>query len=149
MAANYNFTPNLINEFRFGFTWDTTGSTNPFDGPGFANSSGLQGLQNLFFNGISELDFNQLTSLNGDRLASTTKSRTFQYVDSVSWVKGHHSMKYGLDIRHIEALTPLGFFGADNYSTFAYNTGHNFTGLGVTPGQEFADFLIGTPQATA
>jgi len=149
VAANYNFTPNLINEFRFGFTWDTTGTTNSFNGPGFANSTGLQGLQNLFFNGISELDFNQLTSLTGDRLASTTKSRTFQYVDSVSWVKGHHSMKYGLDIRHIEALTPLSFFGADNYGTFAFNTGHNFTGLGVTPGQEFADFLIGTPQGTA
>jgi len=149
LAANYNFTPRLLNEFRFGFTWDTTGTTNAFNGPGFAASTGLQGLQNLFFNGISEFDFNQLTNFNPDRIASTTKSRTFQYVDSVSWSKGSHDLKFGLDIRHIEALTPLSFFGADNYGTFVYNTGHNFTGLGVTPGQEFADFLIGTPQGTA
>jgi hypothetical protein len=149
VAGNYNFTSHIVNEFRFGFTFDTNGTTNGFNGQGFAQSSGLQGLQNLFFNGVSELDFNYVTSLNGDRLASTTKSRTFQYLDGLSWTKGQHNMKFGLDIRHIEAVTPLSFFGADNYGTFVYNTGHNFTGLGVTQGQEFADFLIGTPQGTA
>ena len=149
IAGNYNFTPRIVNEFRFGFTLDTLGTTNPFDGPGFAKSTGLQGLQNLFFNGIPELDFHYLYSLNGDRLASTGKSRTFQYLDGLTWSKGSHDIKFGLDVRHIEALTPLSFYGADNYGTFAFNTGHNFTGLGVTPGQEFADFLIGTPQGTA
>ncbi|MBB6145960.1 hypothetical protein HNQ77_003930 [Silvibacterium bohemicum] len=149
VAGNYNFTPRLINEFRFGFTLSTLGTTNGFNGPGFAQASGLQGLQNLFYDGVSELDFTYLTSLNADRLNNTTKSRTFQYLDGVTWSKGSHDMKFGLDIRHIEAITPLSFFGADNYGTFAYNTGHNFTGLGVTPGQEFADFLIGTPQGTA
>jgi hypothetical protein len=149
VAGSYNFTPHIVNEFRFGFTLDTNGTTNGFNGQSFAQSSGLQGLQNLFFNGVSELDFNYLTNLNGDRLASTTKSRTFQYLDGLSWTKGQHNMKFGLDIRHIEAVTPLSFFGADNYGTFVYNTGHNFTGLGVTQGQEFADFLIGTPQGTA
>ncbi|MBW4027938.1 MAG: TonB-dependent receptor [Acidobacteria bacterium] len=143
IAANYNFSANLLNEFRFGFTLDTTGTTNGFNGTGFATSTGLQGLQNLFYNGISELDFNYLSSLNADRLASTTKSRTFQYTDNLSWSKGNHSFKFGLDIRHIEAITPLGFFGADNYGTFAFNQKPNFTG------QEFGDFLIGTPQATA
>jgi hypothetical protein len=149
VAGNYNFTPRLINEFRFGFTLATIGTSNSFDGQAFAQSSGLQGLQNLFYNGLSELDFNYLTSLNGDRLASTTKSRTFQYLDGLTWSKGSHDMKFGADVRHIEAITPLSFFGADNYGTFYYSTGHNFTGLGVTQGQEFADFLIGTPQATA
>ena len=149
VAGNYNFTPRIVNEFRFGFTLDTYGTTNGFDGPGFAKSTGLSGLQNLFFNGVSELDFNYLTSLNADRLNNTSKSRTFQYLDGLTWSKGSHNMKFGLDIRHIEAITPLSFFGADNYGTFVYNTGHNFTGLGVTQGQEFADFLIGTPQGTA
>jgi hypothetical protein len=149
VAGNYNFTPRIINEFRFGFTLDTYGTTNGFNGPGFAQSTGLQGLQNLFFDGVSELDFNFLTSLNADRLNNTNKSRTFQYLDGLTWSKGSHDMKFGADIRHIEAITPLSFFGADNYGTFAFNTGHNFTGLGQTQGQEFADFLIGTPQGTA
>jgi len=142
-AANYTFTPNLLNEFRFGFTLDTSGYTNAFNGQAFAASSGLQGLQNLFFNGLSELDFKTLTSLNADRLTSTTKSRLFQYVDSLTWTKGNNTMKFGGDVRHLEAITPLGFYGADNYGTFGFNTGHTFTG------QEFGDFLTGIPQTTA
>jgi hypothetical protein len=144
LAANYSFTSNLVNEFRFGFTLDTTGTANGFNGQGFTNGTGLQGLQNLgFFNGVSELDFKNLTSFNPDRLNSSTKSRLFQYNDAITWAKGHHTLKAGVDIRHLEAVTPLGFYGADNYGTFGFNTGNTFTG------QEFGDFLAGIPQYTA
>lgn len=143
VAGNYTFNPHLINEFRFGFNFFTSGSTNSFDGPSFAKSTGLQGLQNLFFNGIPELDFKYLSSLNADRIASTSKSKVLEYTDTLTWTHNNHVVKAGLDIRHIQAITPLGFFGADNYGTFAFNTGNNFTG------QEFGDFLIGTPQGTA
>lgn len=142
-AANYAFTPKLLNEFRYGFTWDTTGTTNSFNGPGFAASTGLQGLQNLFFNGLSELDFKYLSNLNADRLNSTTQSRLNQYNDSLTLVEGRHTLKLGADIRTLEAITPLGFFGADNYGTFNYAQAQTFTG------QEFGDFLAGTPQGTA
>lgn len=140
-AFNYSFTSNLENELRIGATLQTSGNTNSFDGKSFAQSSGLTGLQNLFYNGLPELDFNFLTSLNADRLNSLTKSRTFVYTDGLSWTKGRHSMKFGVDIRKIEAITPLGFNGADNYGTFDYSSA-TFTG------QEFADFLIGVPNNT-
>lgn len=140
-AFDYNFTPRLNNEFRFGFTFDNSGTTNGFDGPAFAKSTGLQGLQNLFYNGIPELDFNTLSSLNADRLGSVTKSRTIQYLDTVSYQVGQHNLKLGLDLRHVEAVTPLGFNGADNYGTFDFSEA-TFTG------QEFADFLVGTPSNT-
>lgn len=142
VAGNYTFNPHLLNEFRFGFNFYTDGTTNPFNGPTFAQFTGLQGLQNLFFNGISELDFKYLSSLNADRIASTSKSRAIEYTDTVTWTHNNHVVKAGLDILHIEAITPLGFFGADNYGTFNFNTGKNFTG------QEFGDFLIGVPQGT-
>ena len=144
VAGNYSFTPKLLNEFRFGLTFDNEGVNNGFNGPGFASSTGLQGLKNLFFDGVPELDFTYLQSLNADRLSSSTQSRTYQYLDSVTWNVGRHTLKFGLDIRHIQAITPLGFFGADNYGTFDF-TASNFAGTG----QEFADFLIGTPHATA
>ncbi len=141
VAGNYNFTSSLINEFRYGFTFDTNGKVNPFDGKAFTNGSGLQGLQNLFFNGIPELDFGDLTSLDAGRLTAITKSRTHVFVDNLSWVKGRHSMKFGVDIRKMQAVTPLGFNGADNYGTFDYSSA-------MFTGQEFADFLIGTPNTT-
>jgi hypothetical protein len=141
VAGNYNFSPNIINEFRFGFTYETTGDTNGFNGPSFAASTGLQGLQNLFYNGIPELDFSSLSSLNADRLTSQTKSRTKQYLDTLSWQLGQHNIKFGIDFRQVEAITPLGFQGADNYGTFDFSTAQ-FTGA------EFADFLLGIPNTT-
>ncbi len=141
VAANYNFTPNAINEFRYGFTFDSNGATNPYDGKGFTESSGLQGLQNLFYNGLPELDFTYLTSLNPDRLSSVTKSRTHVFTDNFTWVKGRHTMKFGVDVRRMQAVTPLGFNGADNYGTFDYSPA-TFTG------NEFADFMIGAPSTT-
>ena len=140
-AFNYNVTPRILNELRFGFTLDTSGQTNSFNGPGFVQSTGLQGLENLYYNGVPELDFAFLQSLNADRISSVTKSRTFVYTDSLSWVKGNHNVKVGAAISHIEAITPLGFNGADNYGTFDFSTAR-FTG------QEFADFLIGAPNQT-
>jgi hypothetical protein len=141
IAGNYNFTPSLINEFRFGFTYETTGDTNGFNGQAFATSTGLQGLQNLFYNGIPEVDFSSLSSLDADRLTSQTKSRTRQYLDTLSWQKGQHNIKFGVDFRQVEAITPLSFQGADNYGTFNFSTAQ-FTGA------EFADFLLGIPNTT-
>jgi len=73
-AFNYAFNSNLQNEFRFGLTLESNGKSSPFDGKEFTTNSGLQGLQNLFYNGIPELDFNNLQSLDADRLSSTNKS---------------------------------------------------------------------------
>jgi hypothetical protein len=141
IAGNYNFTPNLINEFRYGFTFDTNGASNPFDGRAFTQDSGLNGLQNLFYNGVPELDFGLLTSFDADRLTSINKSRTHVYTDNLTWVKGRHTMKFGIDIRRMQAVTPLGFNGADNYGTFDYSSA-------LFTGNEFADFLVGTPNTT-
>ncbi len=143
LSANYNFTPHLINEFRFGFTLNNSGTTTSgFDGAAFTQGSGLQGLGPFRYNGITEFDFKQLTSEAGDRLDSISKSRSFEYIDNLTWNVAAHTMKFGLDIRRIQAVSPLGFQGADNYGTF------NFTPATFT-GQEFADFLLGAPSSTA
>ena len=35
-SFNYNLSPHLVNEFRFGFTLERDGNANPFDGPAFS-----------------------------------------------------------------------------------------------------------------
>ncbi len=105
----------------------------------------MTGLQNLFYNGLPELDFNNLQSLNADRLSSLTNSYTYVYTDAVSCSKGHHDLRFGLDIRSLEAITPLGFNGSDNYGTFKYNTQNS---AGQFTGVDFADFLSGLPYQT-
>ncbi|MGA7155334.1 MAG: carboxypeptidase regulatory-like domain-containing protein [Acidobacteriaceae bacterium] len=145
-SVNWNIRPTLINEFRFGFTLSTTGTSNAFNGKAFTQGLGLVGLQNLFYNGIPELDFADLTSLTADRLTSLTKSQTYVYTDFLTWVKGTHVVKFGVDLHRLTAITPLGFNGSDNYGTFGYsNTGN---AVGQYTGVDFADFLAGIPDNT-
>jgi hypothetical protein len=54
-------------------------------------------------------------------------------------------VKFGTDIQQLEAITPLGFNGADNYGTYQFNTSDS---QGQFTGVDFADFLIGTPHET-
>jgi hypothetical protein len=145
-SANWTIHPNLVNEGRFGFTLTKTGSVNTFNGKSFTNGLGLNGLENLFYNGLPELDFANMTSLDADRLNSINQSKTYIYADSLTWTPGRHVFKFGADVRTIEAITPLGFNGSDNYGTFGYSNSGNATGQYT--GVDFADFLIGIPNNT-
>ncbi len=140
-SFSYNFTTSLINEFRFGFTREQNGTSNPLNGAAATNAAGLNGIGPAYpFNGLSDLNFNALQSLNAGRLNNEYQSNLYQYNDILSWQKGNHTMKYGVDIRTLQAITPLGFSGADNYGTFFFN--------GSFTGQEYADFLLGLPSQT-
>jgi len=143
--TNWSIKPNLINEGGFGFTRVTNGSTDSFNGNAWTVQQGWQGLQNLFYNGIPEMDFNNIQSLDADRLTELTKSDTYDYSDVVIWTKGRHTIKIGGDIQTLEAVTPLGFNGSDNYGTYQFNTSGS---TGMFTGVDFADFLLGIPNQT-
>jgi hypothetical protein len=140
--TNWSITPTLINEGGFGFTRYINGGSNTFNGLAWTNSQGWVGLQNLFYNGIPEMDFNNIQSLNADRLTGLNKSFTYEYSDTLIWVKGNHTLKFGTDIQALEALSPLGFNGADNYGTYQFNTKNS---AGLFTGVDFGDFLLGIP----
>lgn len=151
-SFTYAFTPALANEFRFGFTLERDGNSNPFNGTAFNASTGLSGLTPKFFNGTPHIGFNQIQSV-GSRLGFEERSRIFQFVDNVTIQRGKHSIRVGTDIRHLSAYTEAGA-GYDNF-LFNSNAGTSATGLPGTkanpngqPGQEFADFLIGVPYQT-
>ena len=143
--TNWSLTPNLINEGGFGFTRFTSGATDSFDGKAWTTAQGWQGLQNLFYNGIPEMDFNHIQSLSADRLTNLSRSLTNDYSDTLIWTKGRHTMKFGLNIQTLEAITTLGFNGSDNYGTYYFNTKGS---LGLFTGVDFADFLLGIPNAS-
>ncbi len=141
-SFNFAFTSRLANEVRFGFTLEQDGSTNPFNGAALEQAANLNGLSPSFpFNGLSHLGFTQLTSV-GNRLNSTERSRLFQYVDNVTWEHAGHTIRVGADVRQLNAFTPLGFSPSDNYGNFYFQQTGSYTG------NEFADFLIGTPYQT-
>jgi len=148
LSTNLTWTarPNLVNETHFGFTLYTSGQTNSFDGKGFTQGLGLIGLQNLFFNGLPYISFEHMQGLTAGRLSSVNQSRIFVYTDTLSWTHSNHTFKFGGDIRTIESISPLSFYGADNYGTFGYTlTG---SAVGNYTGVDFADFLLGIPNGT-
>ena len=143
--TNWTIKPNLINEAGFGYTLYTNGQSDSFNGTAWTNAQNWVGLQNLFYNGIPEMDFNNIQSLNADRLTSLTKSNTYDYSDVLIWNIGSHTFKFGLNIQTLEAITPLGFNGSDNYGTYQFNTKGS---AGMFTGVDFADFLLGLPYET-
>ncbi len=144
-AWSFALTPRLVNEARFGFTLEGDGTTNPLNGPALTDAANFSGVQTSFpFDGVPFLGFDQLTStttnVGGSRLNQVERSRVFQYVDNVTWQKGGHTLKFGGDVRHLNAYTPLSISGyGDNYGSFFFHQSSSFTG------NEFADFLAGTP----
>jgi hypothetical protein len=138
LSATDTISPTLLNEFRFGFTNDHYGDSNPFDGPNFASSLGLQGLGNYWFNGVTDIGFSGLTTnLDVDHLYQLNQSRSIEFNNNLTWIEGRHTFKFGVNMRMIRGVTPIEFFGADDYGSFSFE--NTFTG------DDFSDFLLGLP----
>jgi len=142
VSWNWNIRPNLINEFRFGFTLNPGSQTLPFNGASFTNALGLVGVGPTFpFNGLPDVNISGYQELNTDRGNTISANNTYQWNNNTTWSLGRHTVKFGFDIRKIKAVSALGFLSGDNYGYY------NFTG--AFTGDPFADFLVGIPHDTA
>ncbi|MFT4114274.1 carboxypeptidase regulatory-like domain-containing protein [Silvibacterium sp.] len=146
----YTITPNLVDEFRFGFTYERNGLKNALDGAPYTNAAGFDSVgTNYPVDGMTEIYFPNLTTLAAGNINQTSRSHLFQYTDNLTWSKGTHTVKFGADIRALESLTTLGTADLNNVSVFIF-TG-NFAGalLGNNyPTAQYADFLSGVPAET-
>lgn len=140
----HTLTPQLVNELRLGFTrasiqleeWNANKDlAAQFGIPGVPFSPGFGGLP--FFN-IEDLIY-----FGSPEWAPTIEGQdVLQIVDSLSWVKGRHALKFGaelkpvVDIPYTEPVEPMGSFGFNGNATRDPNNLSN-TGLGT------ADFLLG------
>jgi hypothetical protein len=134
--------PTLVNNLRFAY--DTRVFHNLTNGVGgdYPEKLGLNGVSNNAFPHFAPAGFSALGSANQERRQYPITSD--QIVDDLSWVKGRHSLKFGVEARRsrdheINLPTASGDF------TFATQP----TGLpGVaTSGNGLASMLLGFPTA--
>ncbi len=97
LGEYHNFTPNVNNEFRFGFNRFNTSLPN-----GNQTFPGLNEFPNLV---IGELGGLQIGP--DQNAPQFTIQNTYQAVDNISWIRGRHTFKFGAEYR--ESISPQSF----------------------------------------
>src|SRR6201988_5227262 len=142
-SHTHYFTPDVLNEFRFGYLRASGGQVSANSGNDFASTVGLNGVtQNPADEGYPKVALGGLFSNIGDPTTFVTRRDTsIEFYDNVFINRGAHKFKFGIYLFRLN-FNPLNPEAARG--SFAF-TGQ-FTGARPTQsGNAFADFLLGYP----
>jgi hypothetical protein len=138
----YAITTHLVNEFRFGFTNVTTSTGFPIVGADALSQLQLTGVnisQHPTTHAFPTFNFSAGTSFTpiGRDKTGVTQSKTTQFTDNLSYNRGKHTFKTGIDVRRMRYADIETFLPSDDFGQFTFQP--NFTD------NAFGDFLIGAP----
>jgi hypothetical protein len=152
LTWNHSFSARILNEARIGYTYHgpvRQGMNNDFDPrslfPDLYGPLPRGGLPNINLTGHVSI---------GDYGGSDRgKQLTRQFIDNISFIRGAHTWKAGVDIGNFRMSSPPGAFGlltnvANNAAFGRFDFNGRFTNDGTGPAQPahaFADFLLGYP----
>ncbi len=144
----HTFSPSIVNEFRAGVTRTVFNQGVPSDPTGLFGSNGnsVVGIPfaNQAFPGFSQMNFSSTESNVGTTAIVTEfHENNFYYSDNLTWQRGHHAFKFGVQILRYQQNAyyagnggALGSFGYNGQYTANYASGVNMPGYG------FADFVM-------
>ncbi len=139
LALTHIFSPQWLNELRFGYYRMIFLFQGPLQGTNVDQQAGVQGFELQPYGGFPEIDMAGYDSFNGSPTNCLPKSnhvRSYQYSDTVSGVAGKHNMKMGMEWFHND----LGFVnGGVSEGIFDFE--------GTYTGDAFADFMLGLPNS--
>lgn len=137
LSETHIFTPQLVNEFRVGFSRDHADQAGIHDGNQLLAQLGLLGATPNARRGTPEFDFDNFDSTS-ETADSFWTSQATEYLDNVTLSKGRHALKFGVSVRRNNpnqtnnAGCDFGCFGFD----------------GSMSGFDYADFLLGIPSSS-
>jgi hypothetical protein len=139
------FSPRLLNEARLGFNRlkETSLVADSGNIGNFAEKIGIPG-GNSAGPGLPLLTLSDATAIGNRGSVSLTVSNVFQYGDSLTYTKGRHIFKTGLEVLRYQQNR---FYGSNNgiYGAFTFNGAYTQQ-IGVAnTGSGVADFLLGYP----
>jgi hypothetical protein len=135
-GETHTFSPNVVNEFRFGWLRVSGGQEDPNAGNPFATTFGLNGTTtNPADMGYPQVNLSGLFSTIGTATGFNTRvDRDFEFFDSISYHRGRHNLTFGGYFFHM-AFNP----------SFPNNARGVYTYNGTYSGNALADFLFGYP----
>jgi len=152
VSHNYALTSSMVNEFRFGFTHSLINPDFPIEGTQALNQLGFQtgnapGEINTTNHptqgGFPSISFSDGTGFStiGRDITGVLQSNTKQLTDNITWSKGHHTVRAGVDYRIVNYVTPSLETASDDFGLFTFNQG-------IFTGSSFGDLLLGLPNTT-
>ncbi len=142
VSHTWVLTPQLVNEFRFGFTNATTSVGFPIEGADALAQLDLTGVnisQHPTTHAFPTFNFSAGTGFTpiGRDKTGVTQSKTTQFTNNLSWTRGKHTFKTGIDARRVRYADIETFLPSDDFGQFTFQP--TFTG------NAFGDFLVGEP----
>jgi hypothetical protein len=121
------------NTFDYGFAGEATAFMRDLGFTGLPDLTGVGGAPSFEFVGEDYL------STTGGK-PSLVLSNVVQFNDAITWLKGRHTLKGGIDFQYIEYKDIVSFFDGDDFGGYRFN--------GSYTGNPWSDFLIGVPNVT-
>lgn len=139
LGWTHSFSPNMINEFRVGFSRDAANI-------GDSHANGVATTQGLGFTGIDYstrgglsgfplASFNNFSGWNGALPTYFWRTQTWEFLDNLSFIKGKHTLKAGILLRMNQI----------NISQCCNSDFGSVSFDGFATGFDYADFLLGVP----
>lgn len=145
VSHNSSIRPNLLNEFRFGFTTSLLAPNFPIEGAAAITQLGLQDVNvsnHPFDGGFPSINFSQGTSFTpiGRDHVGNTYSSTKQIADNLTYIRGKHTLRGGIDYRWVRFAVPEIETPSDDYGLFTFT--------GPFTGNALGDLLLGLPDTS-
>jgi hypothetical protein len=133
------FRPTVINDFRFGYSFYDGTKQGQNIHSGFLQSLGITRAAGATNDGIPAIDIPGYADLGDSDIfqPEDRKNHTFQFTDSLVWVKGRHTLQLGGDLRRLRLFYLVEDFGQ---GVFQFDDGAS-----SVSGSAFSDFLLGRP----
>lgn len=151
VAHNWTITPSIINEARGGFTRVHTGYSTAITAQESVNTLGLtvpplKDIPPVY--GVPVVSITGFAGITEPVVFTRPHEATYQFLDNLTWIKGKHTMKFGIDYRHMEVFFGDGFTSSE-LGQYKFNGSVLKKLLGSTSATPFAGFLLGYPDRTA
>jgi hypothetical protein len=148
VAYNYTIKPTVINELRGGFSGNRIAQSYGINAGTIASELGLTSLPGPIPTGNAVPNF-KITGLQstGGQASSNTNNGTKQLLDTLTWSKGPHTLKFGVDYRYLTGLY-TNVFATSRLGSYSFNGSVLDSILGNSAATPYASFLLGYPDST-